>query len=99
MGKRLVMEIVDAEVFSEGQKLPRRRKARSFAEPGNSEIDRQHGQVGRQDSERAAQIEVWKRWPRILEVRTQKLRPDQISAQHKEQVNTHPAGSCKMAEP
>ena len=41
MGEGLVMQVVDAEIFREGKKLPCWRQAGSFTKGGNGEIEKQ----------------------------------------------------------
>jgi hypothetical protein len=94
MGKGLVVKIVDAEIFREGKKLPCWREPGRFAESGDGEVEKQDGQVSRQDTEGASQIEAADRRPAAPHVRTKKLRADEVSAQHKEKIDAHPAIAC-----
>src|SRR3954451_21094677 len=91
VGKGLVIQIVDAEIFREGKKLPGWRQARGFAKTGNGEVEKQDSQVGGQNAEGTPHIKAANRRPAATDVRTKKLRADEISAKNKEEIDTHPA--------
>ena len=71
MGEGLVMEIVDAEIFREGKKLPCWRKTWGFTKGGNDEIEKQNREVCGQNTEGAPHIKAANRRPAAVRIRPQ----------------------------
>jgi hypothetical protein len=50
MGKGLILCIVDKEVLGKGEELPERRNPILLSPHRNQEVERQHGEVSRQNA-------------------------------------------------
>ena len=91
MRERLRVREVDEEIFAEGQKLPRGREPRTLSERGPQNVEAKHDEVRWQNPERTAKVELSKRRPISLRVRSQQLSADEEAAQNKEEVDAYPA--------
>ena len=89
---------MERDVLHRQQKLPERlRHFGIFAPRRQQKINREHDEVGRHDSQRAPGEEPAEFDGLIARERREQLAADQITAKHKEKVDTDPAEAVHPA--
>jgi len=87
----LIHAVIDEEIECESEKLPDRRECRVLGPHRDCEIQGQYRQIGRQHPVEPVAVELPQPRPLPSKIRPQKLRCNQIAAQDKEKIDSHPA--------